>query len=1196
MDRKATIETIDIEDIIRSGVGNLISNSGDGFKFEHNVQALFVILAMCEGTVAPFPRAKISHLKFQARLAGVKVDDLVISANDVDTHETRKIFIQIKRNVRFVKSDPDFAKTIKDAWGDFNNKSIFDKGRDCLAMVTGPVRDSDKESFPWLCEIARNQPDLNEFDRFISNELLSDTKKKFISGFKELMEGINNGQPVPIRALHQFLASFYVFFPDLWYSGGIIESFAETLLLSCINLPPAIAWSVLMERIPGWNSASASLTRANIIDILRERIGVCVIPARKVMAKRRREGSKKCQVTIGDSVKGEHIKLPKGVSLVEMALLSLIGEFSVEAEEDITIVSGILAIAPDSLVNLLHKIDAESIADIESSSGCIILKKREYYFRMAARSLYSKDIKRFEDVAVSLLREYDHSLDRPASERLYVAQNERGLSGSALLRKGICEGVAILCTNIMSCKSCSASFVDNEPAILIRRILERTDWRVWGTIDMNLYCLAEASPREYLAQVEKIVKGRKSIFATLVSEENGFGIMGQSFTVGLVRSLVHISWDGKYLASVTTILARMGEADSGGQITPRPRDALASIYLPLAPKTNASVKSRVAAIEKLREHHGNLLAQVIPLLLPQELVSFVKDEYNPKFRVQGFDPKTCVGTWKDVWEQYEAYERIAVDLAVSGKLKIADLIARARLWSPVCLQYLEKKLKRMQLRISALEGQDIWCRCKEALRFVGNRDKGESCRHKAESEQYLAFLRRTMTIYEPKELLATAKDLFSWSADNKDLDAKRCDCIKQIWDTAGVSGIVELSNIVDYPSIVGSTLAQILGDRNNCALIDLLRRKEVGVQSAIAGFVSEMFKAGGWSWYETQYSARLSEEEKLRTMLAMPFCSEVWERLDKELGDNQPEYWRKAKIVYMEDGQDSMYVARKFIEVKRPTAALRALHKYKREESKFLDAKLTYDALMLFTDKEAQEEEAALMRYDIIEGIKYVQSSPDIEQDKLVKLELAFVGVMEFDFGNHLRPLAIERLIACDVSAFMEFLCCATHPEDGAIKPVSDAEKIAAENSFKILYNWSIVPGLQPDGTFNAKQFNTWFRLAQSQAKKQKRSLPFEAFVGAVLSHAPKDSSGFWICKDVAKVLDRKSARRMRSHFLTAIFNSRGVHLVDSKGLEDEALARKYEKMGQEADEERFPRLAVTMRDLAKEVREMFRQMNDRVK
>ena len=56
------------------------------------------------------------------------------------------------------------------------------------------------------------------------------------------------------------------------------------------------------------------------------------------------------------------------------------------------------------------------------------------------------------------------------------------------------------------------------------------------------------------------------------------------------------------------------------------------------------------------------------------------------------------------------------------------------------------------------------------------------------------------------------------------------------------------------------------------------------------------------------------------------------------------------------------------------------------------------------------------------------------------------------------------------------------------------------------------------------------------------------------------------------------------------------MHLVDSKGLEDEALARKYEKMGQEADEERFPRLAVTMRDLAKEVREMFRQMNDRVK
>ena len=87
--------------------------------------------------------------------------------------------------------------------------------------------------------------------------------------------------------------------------------------------------------------------------------------------------------------------------------------------------------------------------------------------------------------------------------------------------------------------------------------------------------------------------------------------------------------------------------------------------------------------------------------------------------------------------------------------------------------------------------------------------------------------------------------------------------------------------------------------------------------------------------------------------------------------------------------------------------------------------------------------------------------------------------------------------------------------------------------------------------------------------------------VGHVLAHSPHDPSGFWLDHSVAKVLNAKDAKELRIGFRLELFNSRGVHAIDPKGKDEEALAKKYNMQAEEVEAHGYHRLADSLRELA---------------
>jgi len=113
---------------------NPISAAGDGYVFEHSVQAFFVIQMITGGLVPRMDNCEVTRMVLQAERYGRNTDDCEVTLKDKLADTRKTLLVQVKRNIRL--SGGEFAKTIEDAWNDFNSRN-FDSTHDRIMLITG---------------------------------------------------------------------------------------------------------------------------------------------------------------------------------------------------------------------------------------------------------------------------------------------------------------------------------------------------------------------------------------------------------------------------------------------------------------------------------------------------------------------------------------------------------------------------------------------------------------------------------------------------------------------------------------------------------------------------------------------------------------------------------------------------------------------------------------------------------------------------------------------------------------------------------------------------------------------------------------------------------------------------------------------------------------------------------------------------
>lgn len=179
--------------------------------------------------------------------------------------------------------------------------------------------------------------------------------------------------------------------------------------------------------------------------------------------------------------------------------------------------------------------------------------------------------------------------------------------------------------------------------------------------------------------------------------------------------------------------------------------------------------------------------------------------------------------------------------------------------------------------------------------------------------------------------------------------------------------------------------------------------------------------------------------------------------------------------------------------------------------------------------------------YGIIEIIKALQDDPTTNPDELFRIEWAFLPLL-LDRSMDASPRRLEQCLASDPDFFCEMIRLIYRSTNVTVSDSEPTEqqRAMATNAWRLLREWKMPPGTQPDGSFSAGHFKQWIDSVRTSCSGSGHLEVALSHIGSVLIHCPPDPDGLWINRAVAEVLnDRdRDAEKMRNDFCVGVSKS----------------------------------------------------------
>ena len=125
------------------------------------------------------------------------------------------------------------------------------------------------------------------------------------------------------------------------------------------------------------------------------------------------------------------------------------------------------------------------------------------------------------------------------------------------------ESLALLGNKPGDLTDCSQDKAETIAVLGVRDNFRKADWVLWGSLNNFLPILAEAAPNEFLNAIENGLQQTSFPFDELFSQE-GHGITGGNYLIGLLWALETLAWDEKFLVRVCVILGELVAHDPAG--------------------------------------------------------------------------------------------------------------------------------------------------------------------------------------------------------------------------------------------------------------------------------------------------------------------------------------------------------------------------------------------------------------------------------------------------------------------------------------------------------------------------------------------------------------------------------------------------------------------------------------------------------
>lgn len=1154
-------------------LSNPFSTGGGGGHFEAHVQALFVTMMLTGGCAPCLQCWPIKEIKLQGKIEGFNTDDLIVYVEKPSTKERRKLLCQVKHSIAFTKSNKLLADVLQAAWKDFNTSEIFNKNTDSIALITGSLSGTDKQIIPWLLDQAKHTKNKEDYFRNAQKANFSPPKsREKLEIIQYHLASANNDKNITQDELYEFLKRFYLLEYDLGKEFGGTLSLLFSHLSQYEQIDPPFVWSKIVDLVQTWNHDAGTITPNNLPEEL-----VTKFKHRNV------------------TEMPDNLKTPFKISTpiltsqyaTYLGLLALLGGWNEKKPSDTKIVSQLLGISYDEWLQKAQDILNLPNSPITLRNGVWGFASKAEIWNQFAPRLLDKDIDTFSSIAISVLKEYDPVFELAPKDRFAASIYGKVFKHSRELRLGISEGLALLGTRARACTNLSLDKAEIVSDTVIHNILSENNYAIWGSLNDLLPILAEAAPNEFLKNIEKALKLSPCPFIELFSQESN-GVTGRNYLTGLLWALEALAWENQFFVKTCVILGELATHDPGGNWGNRPINSLVDILLPWYPQTLVSIEKRIAAVTTLLKETPDIGWKLILQLLPNQLQSS-SGTNKPKWRnVISDDFKEGV-TNKEFWIQTSSYAELAVNSADHNTKRLLDLIENlSNLPEPAFNHLLDTLDSETISELPAVDQIALWEKLNNFItqhrRFTGTKPAlyqdaisriENIAGHLTPSNPFFRY--RYLFTDRDYELF---DEIGNRKIEEKKLNDKRDKAVLEIVQVNGLEEVLKFAEQVDSARVFGFSLGAISDQQMEYLLLPKFLDLAPGkLLELLKGYVWRRYYLEKNNWLDLIDKSKWTPLQISTLLACLPFHEDIWNRASLWLGDQEKLYWIKASVNPYQTESDLSFAVKSLLENGRPLMAIDCLDKMINDKRPF-DANLCVRALLDLGKTNETLNTLIHASYYINNIIEFLQSTPSISEDILIKLEWSYLPILQ----HHGAPVpkTLERKLRKDPEFFCQLIRLVFRPEkETSVAQDSSEEAIeAATNGWELLTHWRTPPGLQEDGTFSENEFTDWLNRVKIVCAESGHLDVALAKIGGVLIYTPPDQNGLWINEIVAEALNDKNADSMRNGFLSGKINSRGVVSIDPMGKPELELSADYFKKADEIEISGFYRLAETLKEL----------------
>jgi hypothetical protein len=196
----------------------------------------------------------------------------------------------------------------------------------------------------------------------------------------------------------------------------------------------------------------------------------------------------------------------------------------------------------------------------------------------------------------------------------------------------------------------------------------------------------------------------------------------------------------------------------------------------------------------------------------------------------------------------------------------------------------------------------------------------------------------------------------------------------------------------------------------------------------------------------------------------------------------------------------------------------------------------------------------------ITQAIKMLENDPEVDEDSLLKIEWLYLPLL--NEYNNASPKVLEKYLSQKPEFFIEViqLLYRSKKKNELEQEVDERRKNIAMTAWKLLRIWKRPPGKMDDGSFSGEALKEWYNKVKTKATETGHYEVAMEHLGKVLFYTDSDPNGLWIHQSAAEMLDEAENDSIRKGFNCEVYNSRGFHLVDPSGKEEQELANSWRK------------------------------------